>query len=146
MQHRPRSDAGVGKQGREPARGLLKLSVEGAPSLCELLLGACCHLELLDYRPNAARLDRFTQALRDILRFHEPGSRGDTLQLKRPRTFCRRGHPQHEVIHLAFLEILADCAGGEGRTRIVIITMASPQSDDDPEVPRTPQPAQRSHL
>jgi hypothetical protein len=50
------------------------------------------------------------------------------------------------VIHLALLEILADCAGGEGSTHNVIIAMACLQLDDDPEVPRTPRPAQRHNL
>ncbi len=70
---------------------------------------------------------------------HEPGGRGNTLQLKYPEIFGRPGHPQHEVIHLALLKILADSAGpsagGEGRKRIIIIIMAHAQSDDDPEVP-----------
>jgi hypothetical protein len=103
-------EAGLGEQGCRPERVACTLSVEGASSLFELLLH-CGHLHSFDkFLPDTALLDLVTQIALGPLHIHEPWGRGYQLQLKcsAPSRTVRRSPTQQEVIHLAFIEKLAD--------------------------------------
>jgi hypothetical protein len=71
--------ARLGEQGREPERGAFTLSVEGGPSLLELLLDDRGYL---DRRLDGLLPDALAQIVRDDVHIHKPGGRGDKLQLK----------------------------------------------------------------